>query len=93
MARKATRLAYHRGAPVTIMVDGAAVDCFAGETVAAALLAAGVPAFSYRHEQPRVPFCGMGTCFECGVTVDGVQLVRACLTPVVEGMVVETGRP
>jgi NADH dehydrogenase/NADH:ubiquinone oxidoreductase subunit G len=32
----------------------------------------------------------MGLCYECLVTVDGIPNVRACLTPVAEGMVVET---
>ncbi len=36
----------------------------------------------------RGPLCAMGTCFECRVTVDGEPHVRACLTPVREGMTV-----
>jgi len=39
---------------------------------------------------PRAPLCGMGVCFECRVSVDGVAHVRACLTPVSEGMQVIT---
>jgi predicted molibdopterin-dependent oxidoreductase YjgC len=89
---RATRLPGSRGEPVTITVDGASVECFAGETVAAALLAAGVPEFSRRNGEPRLPLCNMGTCFECGVTVDGVQLTRSCLVAVAEGMTVETSR-
>lgn len=38
---------------------------------------------------PRAPFCMMGACFDCLVIVDGKRDVRACLTPVAEGMVVE----
>ena len=88
----ATRLAGSRGEPLTITVDGAAVGCFAGETVAAALLADGAREFSRRNGEPRLPLCNMGTCFECGVTVDGVPLTRSCLTTVADGMVVETSR-
>ena len=39
----------------------------------------------------RGPLCAMGTCFECRVRVDGVPHVRACLTPVREGMRVALG--
>ncbi len=34
----------------------------------------------------RAPFCGMGTCFECRVTVDGVAHQRSCQIIVREGM-------
>jgi NADH dehydrogenase/NADH:ubiquinone oxidoreductase subunit G len=34
----------------------------------------------------------MGVCFDCLVTVDGVDNVRACLTPVEDGMVIATER-
>ena len=34
----------------------------------------------------------MGVCFECLVQVDGRPGVRACTTPIVEGMRVETQR-
>ncbi|MDN4614593.1 (2Fe-2S)-binding protein [Leifsonia sp. F6_8S_P_1B] len=88
----ATRLPGGRGEPIEITVDGERVACFAGETVAAALLAAGVPEFSRRGGEPRLPLCNMGTCFECGVTVDGVPLTRACLLAVSAGMTVETSR-
>ena len=40
---------------------------------------------------PRGLFCGIGNCYECLVTVDGVPNVRACVTPVAAGMVIETG--
>jgi len=81
-----------RPASVSIDVDGARVDAYPGESLAAALLATGVRAF--RHSQsgkPRGPFCNMGVCFECLVVVDGDAGVRACMTPVREGMRVETG--
>ena len=39
---------------------------------------------------PRAPYCLMGVCFECLVTVDGVGSRQGCLVPVREGMKVET---
>ena len=78
--------------PLTVEVDGEAVPAFAGETVATVLLALGRRAFRHTEQgAPRGLFCGMGICFDCLVTVDGVDNVRACLTPVAEGMVITTG--
>ncbi len=78
--------------PLTIIVDGEPVKAFAGESVAAVLLAQGLRTFRHTEKgAPRGLFCGMGVCFDCLVTVDGVDNVRACMTPVVEGMVIDTG--
>ncbi|WP_368498663.1 (2Fe-2S)-binding protein [Herbiconiux sp. A18JL235] len=86
------RLPGDRGEPLTILIDDVPVGCFAGETVAVALLADGVREFSRRGGEPRMPLCNMGTCFECGVVIDGVPLVRSCLTVVADGMTVRTSR-
>jgi hypothetical protein len=52
-----------------------------GQTVGAALIAAGIPSWrtTRRFGTPRGLFCGIGVCFDCLVTVDGVPNVRACL--------------
>lgn len=74
---------------VRITVDGVPVRARAGDTVSAAMLAAG---FSepYRHTAvngtPRAPYCMMGVCFDCLVTIDGVGNRQGCLIPVQEGM-------
>jgi thioredoxin reductase len=39
-----------------------------------------------RSGAPRGPFCGMGVCFDCLVTVDGRPSQRACLTKAQAGM-------
>ena len=76
---------------VTILADGRSVRVPAGVTVAAALLDLGISAFrrSVRGE-PRAPLCGMGSCYECRVTIDGVAHRRACLVTVADGMRVMT---
>ena len=74
-----------------IEVDGRLVPAEAGQTVAAALIGAGIVVF--RHTPagaPRGIFCGMGVCFDCLVTVDGLAEQRACMTPVRRGMRVQT---
>ena len=73
--------------------DGRKVVARPGDTVAAALAAAGVVAFRRtRSGAPRGLFCGMGGCADCLVTVDGVRSRRACATLVVEGQDVRTQR-
>ncbi|MFS1299535.1 (2Fe-2S)-binding protein [Streptosporangium longisporum] len=78
-----------------IVVDGRVISAVEGVTLAAALV-------GERHwtlgRNPvdgalRGPFCGMGVCFECEVTVDGRAGVRACLTRIHPGMRVDTAAP
>ena len=80
-----------RGARIQIVVDGRPVDAYAGESVAAALLAAGLRTFrtTDRAGMPRSYYCGMGICHDCLVTIDEVASVRACMTAVRPGMRVE----
>lgn len=81
-----------RGAAVRITFDGGPVAAFEGETVAAALLAADARATrrTRRGGRPRGLFCAIGACHDCLVRVDGSGPVRACLTPVRDGMAVTT---
>ncbi|GIG88480.1 (2Fe-2S)-binding protein [Plantactinospora endophytica] len=78
----------------TITVDGAAVPVRAGQTLAAALLAAGRR--STRRTRfagsSRGVFCGIGICFDCLVVCNGEPNVRACLRPAAAGDTVETGQ-
>ncbi|GIN71489.1 (2Fe-2S)-binding protein [Bacillus sp. J14TS2] len=63
-----------------------------GETLAAALLANGIRRLREHEESgaPRGIYCNIGHCYECRLTVDGKTGVRACLTLVKEGMIVES---
>ncbi|HET9983166.1 MAG TPA: 2Fe-2S iron-sulfur cluster-binding protein [Longimicrobiales bacterium] len=77
---------------IEIHVNGRAVRIPEEASLAAALLAAGESAFRRSVTgAPRGPVCGMGVCYECRVTVNGVPHVRACLEPVMPGMEVVTG--
>ena len=80
------------GTAVALTVDGKAVQARSGDTVAAALLAAGIDRCRTTPVTgaPRLPYCLMGVCFDCLVTIDGVGSRQACLVPVREGMKVET---
>ena len=77
---------------VDVTIDGRAEQVRAGDTVAAALLSAGVLTnrVSDVSEAPRAPYCMMGVCFECLVTVDGVSNRQGCLVAVKPGMRIDT---
>jgi D-hydroxyproline dehydrogenase subunit gamma len=79
--------AVERGPALTVLLDGAPVTAYLGETVAAVLFAEGVIATRTTvGGSPRGVFCGMGVCFDCLVVVDGEPNTRACMTWVREGM-------
>ncbi|UAK22912.1 (2Fe-2S)-binding protein [Sphingomonas nostoxanthinifaciens] len=84
-----------RADAVTIWIDGAPVQAFPGETVLAVLAASGRTALRVdRQGAARGAWCNMGTCSECFVSVrsGGIERrLRACLTPIADGMTVETG--
>ncbi len=76
---------------IEVVVDGSPVSALPGQSIGAALMAAGRVALRSSPEgSPRGLYCGIGVCQECRVVADGV-VVRACLTPVVAGMSVTTG--
>lgn len=76
---------------VQIFVDGIAIAAREGDTVSAALLASGRDArrATAVSGAARLPYCMMGVCFDCLVTIDGVGNRQGCLVPVAEGMQVE----
>lgn len=79
---------------IRFTLDGAALTARRGDSVAAALLAAGIAACRTTPGRgtARGPYCLMGVCFECLVVIDGVGNRQGCLVPVAEGMRVETQR-
>jgi predicted molibdopterin-dependent oxidoreductase YjgC len=82
------------GPPVRILVDGAEVTAYAGESVLVAVLAA--CSALRRHEfggEARAGFCLMGACQDCWVWLQSGQRVRACTTIVADGMHVLTSAP
>ena len=77
---------------IEVEFDGRRLEVLGQRSVAAALLAAGVSRFRSTPVSgaPRAPYCMMGVCFECLVTVDGVGNRQGCLVPVSPGMAIET---
>src|SRR5438477_10850566 len=79
------------GGPLSFSLDGDRLEGARGDTVAAALLRAGVTTFtrSIKYHRPRGPFCLSGSCGQCLMRIDGVPSLLACRTPAEEGMVCE----
>lgn len=80
-----------RGEPACFFMDGESIQAFSGESVAAALMAAGRRKLraSPRTGAPRGAFCFMGSCQECLVWVGSLK-VPSCQLPVVQGLEVES---
>jgi predicted molibdopterin-dependent oxidoreductase YjgC len=79
---------------ITLRVNGRSLNVGAGVTVAAALVGAGITGFRRSVTgEARGPVCGMGVCFECRVTINGVPHRLGCQTLCVPGMEVQTDAP
>lgn len=84
---------YERGPEVQFDFEGVRVTAHEGESLGAALLAAGIRTLRVsRRGEPRGLYCAIGQCLECRVVVEGTGMRRACLTPVEAGMVVRRHR-
>ncbi|MGN6369855.1 MAG: (2Fe-2S)-binding protein [Phycisphaerae bacterium] len=72
---------------VEFTFNGRRMTAVRGSTVAGALLSNGMMGFRQSVSgEERGPVCGMGTCYECRVTIDGVAHRKGCQVEVVEGM-------
>ncbi len=76
---------------VKLIIDGEPVAGVEGQSIAGVLLAAGRQSWrtTARERRPRGLFCGIGVCFDCLVTVNGVRDIRACRRAVRDGDVVD----
>ena len=77
---------------VKFTYDGKTLEGYEGEPIASALRVAGVMAHRYtaKKHEPRGVFCAIGRCTDCVMVVVGKPNVRTCITPLAEGMTVET---
>ena len=81
-----------KGRKVRFTCDGETLEGYENEPIAVALKAAGI--MVHRHtrklSQPRGIFCAIGRCTDCVMIVDGEPNVRTCVTPLKEGMRIQT---
>jgi predicted molibdopterin-dependent oxidoreductase YjgC len=84
----------HSGEAIRLTVDGEAIEAVAGDSVAAALLAAGRLATRETPVSgaPRGPHCLIGNCFDCLVEIDGRPNRQACMVAAEDGMQVRRQR-
>ena len=87
-------LQFKRGKEIKFYFEGQEVTAYEGETVASALISAGIKTFSFskRHKRPRGFFCAIGKCSSCILEIDGVPNQMSCMKLVKEGMKVKRQR-
>ena len=80
------------GKKVTFYYDDKPLEGYEGEPIATALKENGVSVHRYtkKNHEPRGIFCAIGRCTDCVMIVDGVPNIRTCITPLKEGMRVQT---
>jgi predicted molibdopterin-dependent oxidoreductase YjgC len=85
------RLSDRKESSVSFTFNGVPTMARQGDSVAAALLAAGgwITRRTPVSGAARGPYCMMGVCFECLVKIDGRTNRQACLITVEDGMRVE----
>ena len=93
-AGRIVRLAERDRAQLHFFLDGQVRTALAGDTVLTAMLASGhALRTSEFGPEPRAGFCLMGACQDCWVWQEVGPRLRACSTPVAEGMRLRTAAP
>jgi predicted molibdopterin-dependent oxidoreductase YjgC len=88
------RLAETDRPAVSFTLDGAPMAALEGDSLLTAILAQDGGCYLRASEFGdglRAGFCLMGACQDCWVNVEGGGRVRACTTPIAEGMRVSRG--
>jgi len=77
---------------VQVFFNGTAIDAVAGQSVGAFLLEQNerITRTTRFGDKPRGMFCGIGVCFDCLITINGVTNQRACVSVVEDGMSIES---
>lgn len=82
MADSRVTVGVERGDRFEIDVDGDKLIAYQGETIAAALVAAGKMTLrrTTKKGESRGMYCGIGVCHDCRMVVDGKPNTRVCQT-------------
>lgn len=72
--------------------DGVSLTAIKGQSIAATMISheKRITRSTRFADSPRGVFCGIGSCFDCLVVVNGIPNQRACITEVQDGMTIET---
>lgn len=78
---------------IKILVNNVEHSVSSNQSVAAALLELGIShsGNAMREDRKIGPFCMMGVCHACKISVAGDQNQRACMIPIKAGMKISTG--
>lgn len=77
---------------IEIIVNNKIISVVEGSTVATAVFISNAENFRRSVSgESRFPLCGMGICFECRVTINGVKHQKSCQILAENGMQIETG--
>jgi len=70
--------------------EGKPCTGYVGETIASALMRAGILLLrrTRNGHQARGYYCGMGICWECAVYIEGIGVVRSCTHSIGDGKAV-----
>ena len=84
----ALRVGTPEGEPFELTFEGEPIEAYPSDTVASALLAAGIRTLTVTDVagDRRGGFCFVGRCADCLVVVDDQANQRACITPARDGM-------
>ena len=78
---------------IAFHIDGEPAQGMSGDTVLIALLNnVGYLRHSEFGDGTRAGFCLMGACQDCWVATEGGEGLRACTTPLSEGLRIKTGK-
>ena len=85
-------LTFKSSREVSFTFNGRTLYGYEGDTIASALHANGVKKLSesIHLKRPRGFYCAIGNCASCKMIVDGKSNTKTCITPLTDGMVVET---
>ena len=76
---------------ITLQINYQEISVAEGSTVATAIFVSEAETFRRSVSgEPRFPLCGIGVCFECRVTINGVKHQRSCQILSENGMEIET---
>jgi D-hydroxyproline dehydrogenase subunit gamma len=94
-APRFVRLAETGRPPVSLQIDGQPAQALHGDSLLVALLSqrGSLRRSEFGEQEARAGFCLMGACQDCWVWDDAGRRLRACSTPVAEGMAVRTAPP
>jgi sarcosine oxidase subunit alpha len=85
-------LSFERNKQITFTFNGKSIRAYYGETIAAALQAAGIRVLSHslKYHRPRGFFCAIGKCSSCMMEVNGIPNVKTCMIKAEQSMVVKS---